>query len=307
MVPLRRHASNWRNNVAAGIALLLTAWSAIGLAEGVSQATEHGRPPVAKQQGNPEEAPGGNQSTSQQQSRVAPSRPLYARAACEHGCGYSEDDKGWWQKLRTDPVATFTAILTLATIGLGWVTYIAAVAAKRAADAIPVLERAYLYSIEDGNNIKYALALSKADPVQRMLDDTYDPDLWVRLKLKNYGKTPARLVSGEAMLSVTTPTPRVGGAPELPIKNSYVLGEGEESEPFDILLAEGISAHDAVEVEAGRATIVLWGYMDYLDIWGEKYTYQIRWTYNLSRDRMLPGEPKEGAQRRQTWLEALSA
>ena len=47
-----------------------------------------------------------------------PNRPIYANVSCEHGCGYFED-KGWLQKLWTDPVATFTAF-TVLLVGIGF-------------------------------------------------------------------------------------------------------------------------------------------------------------------------------------------
>ena len=58
------------------------------------------RPPIAEhEQRNPAESG---------DAENGPDHPLFVAAHCEHGCGYSEDNKGWWQKLWTDPTATFT-------------------------------------------------------------------------------------------------------------------------------------------------------------------------------------------------------
>jgi hypothetical protein len=48
--------------------------------------------------------------------------PLYVKPSCDHGCGYSENTERWWERLWSDPVATFTAILALFTLVLAGAT-----------------------------------------------------------------------------------------------------------------------------------------------------------------------------------------
>jgi hypothetical protein len=43
--------------------------------------------------------------------------PLYIQAECEHGCGYSEDDKTWLERFRSDPNALFAFAVACFTLG----------------------------------------------------------------------------------------------------------------------------------------------------------------------------------------------
>ena len=67
---------------------------------------------------------------------------VYVDARCEHGCGYTENERGFLQKLWTDPVAMFTMVLALSTIGLWIVTFIAARNARR---GLTEIERAFVF------------------------------------------------------------------------------------------------------------------------------------------------------------------
>jgi len=83
-----------------------------------SNPADQRRPSVTEQQSESHNEVQHNKANTAQDSGSAASHPLYVRAACEHGCGYAESDKGWWQKLWTDPIATFSAVLALLTFGL---------------------------------------------------------------------------------------------------------------------------------------------------------------------------------------------
>src|SRR5271154_5233356 len=102
----------------AGI-VLLAAWAATAPIYPISQPANSGRPPVTQQQTEPPDQP----AKANQQPGSVPTLPLYVKAACDHGCGYAENNEGMWEKIRTDPVAAFTGVLAALTFGLivvGW-------------------------------------------------------------------------------------------------------------------------------------------------------------------------------------------
>jgi hypothetical protein len=74
--------------------------------------------PKAQYQTDPNQRAAVAEQQSSQERGASPTARLYVEAACEHGCGYAEDNKGMWEKIWTDPVAAFTAILALFTLGL---------------------------------------------------------------------------------------------------------------------------------------------------------------------------------------------
>jgi hypothetical protein len=115
-----------------------------GLAANAPLVREPSPPRIVQQHTQPENISGPIGSS--------PKTPLYVKANCDKGCGYSEDDKGWWRKLWTDPVATFTALLAGFTIWLAIFTATAARAAIRAANTaertLTELERPYLFILD---------------------------------------------------------------------------------------------------------------------------------------------------------------
>jgi hypothetical protein len=75
-------------------------------------------PQIANQQTEQATAAQQGSEGAYQKLGGAPASPLYVEAACEHGCGYAEDNKNFLQKLWTDPIATFTGVLAILTLGL---------------------------------------------------------------------------------------------------------------------------------------------------------------------------------------------
>jgi hypothetical protein len=74
-----------------------------------------------------------NQSTSVELTRgTLASKPLYTEVTCDEHDGGSECNKGWWLKFWTDPVATFTGMLFIATFFQAIVTWQALVESRRA-------------------------------------------------------------------------------------------------------------------------------------------------------------------------------
>jgi len=112
----------WRTSEGRGTVLLAALVVVAALAANSPtvplQQAENGRPPISQQQAKPSNQTQHGDAGTDQKAGTSSAAPLYVKAACEHGCGYSEDNKGWWQKLWTDPVASFTTVLAMLTAGL---------------------------------------------------------------------------------------------------------------------------------------------------------------------------------------------
>jgi hypothetical protein len=109
--------------------------------------------------------------------------PVYVTTQCERGCGYSEDRRSFVDKIWTDPVAAFTAVLAvftavlaLSTIALWRVTRAMADTSKR---ALLDLERPIVY----GGVSKPGLAVDASGLQRSQLE----------LSIYNHGRTIARL------------------------------------------------------------------------------------------------------------------
>lgn len=96
-----------------------------------------------------------------------PNRPV---ESCSQKCGESKPDKDWWHEFRTDPIATFTGFLFLATVLLWWATRNLVKGAERTSER---QLRAYLH-------VKQAQASRDSEGV-----------LWAKVHIQNYGQTPA--------------------------------------------------------------------------------------------------------------------
>src|SRR5947208_11776050 len=93
---------------------------------GLNQASQqsYGKPPIQEQgrQGKQKpEAAAGDQHPAPQTPLVvpvAPTSPLQGAATHQSEGGGKEREQGWWERLWTDPVATFTAALAIFTLVL---------------------------------------------------------------------------------------------------------------------------------------------------------------------------------------------
>lgn len=96
----------------------------------------------------------GQQGSSSDTSAIVPGIPASALSDTRQpqpDSGHKETKEGWWDRFRTDPVATFTAALALFTLVLAGVAVWQGVhlqrsvdAARTSADALQALERGYV-------------------------------------------------------------------------------------------------------------------------------------------------------------------
>ena len=118
------------------------------------------------------------QSPSVKQLKLGSSKtnPVYVIMQCEHGCGFAEDRRSFWGKIWTDPVAAFTVVLAISTIGLWSVTKSMADTSKK---ALLDLERPIVF----GGVSKPGLNI-----VSTGLERSH-----LELSIYNHGRTMARL------------------------------------------------------------------------------------------------------------------
>ena len=109
--------------------------------------------------------------------------PIYVTAKCEHGCGYSEDHRSFTDKIWTDPVAAFTAVLAVFTAVLAFSTIALWLVTRDMADiskrALLDLERPIVY----GGVSRPGLTVEGSELKRSQLE----------LSIYNHGRTMARL------------------------------------------------------------------------------------------------------------------
>jgi hypothetical protein len=178
-------------------------------------------------------------------------------------------------------VAIFTGVLTAATIGLGWATFVSAKAAKAAADALPILERAYIYPEIVSDGVLQALH-------QRVLATGPEREMWdvnIALQFRNFGKTPGRLRGGEVDFHIVPPTNQVGTG-EWVIGNRAILASGEAGER---IVRRCRPATDVSrEIMEGRRQLFLVGWIRYRDIWDKERADHFAWVFNPTVGLMVP-------------------
>ena len=182
---------------------------------------------------------------------------------------YKENSNGQPSTIKDDPITTytfwlmvFTGALVICNILLWFYTMRAANAAKKAADALPTVERAYLFidSIEwPKGELGFTLSeYNKLTPIKGII--------------RNVGRTPAILCKVSSMVSIKES--------EYPTKEA-VRGKLEISVPKGVIIksdgTENFSCGGAIgpsimtESEFIQATILCYGYVIYEDIFGKSH------------------------------------
>jgi hypothetical protein len=141
--------------------------------------------------------------------------------------------------------------------------------AREAADALPLVERAYVYPLIISPGIEIARYLDyvsswSSDPTD---DDAPAPKLIsLSFKIKNYGKTPAILHSAYAGFGMYP----IGAEFGLSIPES-VLGAGETTGDFTAEMQVGITRKQALLIAGHAGALCLTGQVAFSDIWGKRH------------------------------------
>jgi hypothetical protein len=191
---------------------------------------------------------------------------------------------GKWQLI----LGLFTIVGLIASI---YISGMAANAARASADALPILERAYLYFNEiEPIAIKYHLSNQIA--VARSTEPLYPA---ARITVKNYGKTPASYAGGELLLVVTnnippkitsaTPNPEERGVPE---DTDIFLGEGGVGDLGSFGAKTEYTVEMIMDVKSGDLAIYCHGWIKYNDMLENTHEIVFCRRYDVSKDCFVP-------------------
>jgi hypothetical protein len=231
-----------------------------------------------------------DQPVSQSHSSVAelPSATAEIHATPEQPCNPSEKYKtfkgiaDWTWRFFTDikvtdaAVAFFTALLAFRTSGLFRETAIAAKAAKDGVEALPTLERAYLFFEVTRENVGLCVYGPKGHTTIPQID-------W---RIINYGRTPAVISSAGAQLVISS-------EPKLPFDWNSI--------PWVVLKSDakhkGICRYDHIltedEVDDMRGDIARMVFrftVTYRDVFGVGRETSGDWEYDGDRERFIPAD-----------------
>ena len=211
----------------------------------------------------------------------------HANQATYHATDQKQDNlilgitaEGW--------TAIFTGLLTFSTIGLWLVTRDASNAAKAAGEALPKMERAYVFF----NSLTCAQLGEPGDIV--LLIWKQNPTKTANFRLlygfKNHGRTPAivtslnvyaRFVAGEI-------SEKVVGDP-LPMPLVVSGGESPPESSFNCV----VTGAEYQEARAGHGYIFFWGKIAYLDVFEAQHETGICAHWHFGEARFVISETKE--------------
>ncbi len=149
-----------------------------------------------------------------------------------------------------------TAVLVGSTIGLWTVTHTAANAAKSAAEALPNVERAYLFLASEFRHSQKPNAIPGTGDI-----------IEAQFAFKNYGKTPAILTRIEAEVRTVTALPTELRERAVEIPPGLVIGSGEATPYFTA--RNLIVADDLPKIRTRERLVIFVGMVEYRDIFGK--------------------------------------
>jgi len=168
-------------------------------------------------------------------------------------------DESWWHKLQTDPVATFTSLLFVATVLLWWSTRkLVRSTEQTAAQQM----RAYVFTKHD--------ATASGDPIKLEINGA----LSVSTIIKNFGNTPALdMMSFYSIRIVPLPLSSIGfldkpsyatDSPKSPLAPGEVIYHR-------ISLPTKLDKNDIAAIEWGTAALFVFGEIKYFDIFKQPH------------------------------------
>jgi hypothetical protein len=181
--------------------------------------------------------------------------------------------------LATGIIGYFTYTLSQSTKNMWSATQIAAVAAQKSAEVLPVIEGAYVYPDILGENIASNLQ-NLAHPM------VTSRALRLEFQFKNFGKTPAILHHFQADLIHFDQGHMRSKDAEGRIAKKIVLGAGE-AEKLQTEIGD-FGKEEAASVMAGHTRLSFTGYVVYGDVFGNKWGYSFDWEFSPTQGRLVP-------------------
>lgn len=180
-----------------------------------------------------------------------------------------------WDTIWIAVTGAFTVVLAISTIALWWATK---AAGARADSAIRTIERAYvkMSHYPPGLNIEDASGMC-----------------WVKLQVKNFGHTPARVIDAFVTVKVLPNNEPISANPVYKtnlITSVYrvFLVTGDEATYYPTPFNIGPSS--VSDLRSGALNLWLIGHVDYLDMFGRQYRagYARMYRYEVDMRALYP-------------------
>lgn len=191
--------------------------------------------------------------------------------------------------IATIAIACFTWTLYRSSERMWKITNISAKAARRsanaaksAAHALPIIERAYVYPIIDSPGtlqqcIIDATAFYLGDP--QTIDNPCDSTTCITFRIKNYGKTPAILKTVYAGVGLC---PSKAGI----VIADGILGSGNETRSLKSAMKRGLTRNEAKSVLALSKRVAFTGEIVFQDIWGANHRTEFHFAWDVNENKM---------------------
>ena len=182
-------------------------------------------------------------------------------------------------------IAAFTIILGVSTCFLWCATRRAALAAKEAAEDIPIVERAYVYPRIVEEKIFEAII-----NVQNGLNPNHHIPR-VYFTIKNYGKTAAFIAEIHGYLTCVSDDFVARDSDDWHISYEVALEPNGTTETFSADLRPQLTKKEANGIVNGIAKLKFYGSVSFEDVWGDKRFQPFSWTWNHTKRRMVSHIP----------------
>lgn len=194
-----------------------------------------------------------------------------------HAAEQVSDDLSWW-KSSAVWTAIFTGLLTVSTIGLWGVTRTAANAARDAAEALPLAERAYVFF----NNAK----CPDIEQGDLTLGDATQTIFTVNYSFKNHGRTPAIVWNVQVdAIYLATGQPEAKDLSKDTLPTALIVSKEDDirqhSHAFPILGA------DFENAKVGNGHIFFYGILSYRDVFMREHETGVCGEWNFTARRFV--------------------
>jgi hypothetical protein len=177
-----------------------------------------------------------------------------------------------------------TGILAASTLGLTFATFVAAKAAKEAADALPILERAYVF-VESTLRTRDLDDVLNGEISELPVGQPVPPD-W-GIVVSNAGKTPAVVTEIRAGGRCGSDATAPGYEQEI-VGADVVLRAGGPSEFWPVSFDPELTQAQIDAIQRGEQSFRYYVIVHYLDVFGDTHVSPYYWTYNGRMDGVRP-------------------